>query len=77
MRSDIRFRVEKGGKFLRAIPAVSPHPPRAIHFACCSRAAECAAMIGGKVVTIAIEHPGACRDLGDLIDTHVVSIELV
>jgi len=34
-------------------------------------------MIGGKVVTIAIEHPGACRDLGDLIDTHVVSIELV
>jgi hypothetical protein len=33
--------------------------------------------MGGNVVKITIEHPGACRDLGDLVDTRVVSIEVV
>jgi hypothetical protein len=72
------YAVEKGGKFLGAISAVSPQlRSQAIHFARYSRAAERAAVMGGKVVKITIEHPGACRDLGDLIDTRVVSTELV
>jgi hypothetical protein len=32
--------------------------------------------MGGTVVRIIIEHPGACRDIGDLINTRVVSTEL-
>jgi hypothetical protein len=70
--------VEKGGKFLRSdFRRFTAAPLDAIHFARYSRAAERAAMMGGKVVKITIEHPGACRDLGDLIDTRVISTELV
>ena len=71
------YAVEKGGKFLRSdFRRFTPAPLQAIHFARYSRAAKRAAMMGGKVVKITIEHPGACRDLGDLIDTRVVTTEL-
>jgi hypothetical protein len=33
--------------------------------------------MGGKLVKITIEHPGACRNLDDLIDIRVGSSELV
>ena len=71
------YAVEKGGKFLRSdFRRFTPSPLEAIHFARYSRAAERAAMMGGKVVKITIEHPGACRDVGDLINNRVVSTEL-
>jgi hypothetical protein len=64
------YAVEKSGKFLRSdFRRFTPAPLQAIHFARNSRAAERAAIMGGKVVKNTIEHPGACRDLGDLIDT--------
>jgi len=70
------YAVEKVGKFLRSdFRRFTPDPLQAIHFARCLRAA-CRGM-GGNVVKITIEHPGACRDLGDLVDTRVVSIEVV
>ena len=55
------YAVEKNGKFLRS--------------ASYSRAAERAAKMGGKVAKITIQHPGACRDTGDLINTRVISAE--
>jgi hypothetical protein len=72
------YAVEKNGKFLRSdFRRFTPAPLEAIHFGRCARAAERAAMMGGKVVKITIEHPGACRDLGDIIETRVVSTERV
>ena len=65
-------------KFLKSdLRHFTSAPLAALHFANYSRAAERAAKLGGEVVKITIEHPGACRDLGDLIDTRVVSTELV
>ena len=72
------YAVEKVGKFLRSdFRRFTPDPLQAIHFARCSRAAERAAVMGGNVVKITIEYPGACRDLGDLVDTRVVCTEVV
>ncbi len=72
------YAVEKGRKFLQSdFLRFTPNPLQAIHFARYSRAAERAAMMGGKVVEITIEHPGACRDVGDLINNRVVSTKLV
>ena len=70
------YAVEKGGKFLKSdFRSFTPDPLAAIHFAVYSRTADRAAKIGGKVVRITIEHPGAYRDVGDLINTRVVSRE--
>ena len=71
------YAVKKGGKFLKNdFRSFTPDPLAAIHFADYSRTAERAAKTGGTVVRIIIEHPGACRDIGDLINTRVVSTEL-
>jgi hypothetical protein len=70
--------VEEGGKFLRSdFRRFTSAPLQAIHFARYSRAAERAAMMGGKVVKITIEHPGGWRDTGDAISTHLISVEHV
>ena len=70
------YAVEKGGKFLKNdFRSFTPDPLAAIHFADYSRTAERAAKMAGKVVRLTIEHPGAFRDIGDLINTRVVSAE--
>ena len=70
------YAVEKDGKFLRSdFRRFTPNPLAAIHFAMYSRTAERAAKMSAKVVRITIEHPGAYRDIGDLINTRVVSTE--
>jgi hypothetical protein len=70
--SGARYSVTRWRKSVSSFGAISAV---SIHFARCLRAA-CRGM-GGNVVKITIEHPGACRDLGDLVDTRVVSIEVV
>jgi hypothetical protein len=70
------YAIERGGKFLKSdLRRFTPAPLAAIHFANYSRAAERAAKTGGDVVKITIEHPGVWRDVGDVISTHVISIE--
>ncbi len=71
------YAVEKGGKFLRNdFRSFTPDPLAAVHFADYSRTAKRAAKMGGKVIRITIEHPGTCRDIGDLINNRVVSTEI-
>ena len=70
------YAVEKGGKFLKNdFRSLTPDPLATIHFGDYSRTADREAKMGGKVVRITIEHPGAYRDIGDLINTRVVSLE--
>lgn len=70
------YAVEKDGKFLKSdLRRFTAAPMAAIHFASYSRAAERAAKTGGEVVKVTIEHPGACRDLGDRSNVRVVSTE--
>jgi hypothetical protein len=70
------YAVKKGGKFLKNdFRSFTPDVLAAIHFANYPRTVERAAKIGGKVVRVTIEHPGAYRDIGDLINTRVVSTE--
>jgi hypothetical protein len=70
------YAVERGGKFLKSdFRRFTLFPLEAVHFGSYSRAAEWAAKIGGKVIRVTIEHPGVYRDIGDLINTHVVSTE--
>jgi hypothetical protein len=70
------YAIEKGGKFLKSdLRRFTPAPLAAIHFTNYSRAAERAAKTGGEVVKITIEHPGVWRDIGDVISTHVISVE--
>jgi hypothetical protein len=68
--------VEKGGKFLKNdFRSRTPDPLAAIHFADYSRTVDRAAKIGGTVARITVEHPGAYRDMGDLINTRVIGTE--
>jgi hypothetical protein len=70
------YAAERGGKFLKSdFRRFTLTPLEAAHFASYSRAAERAARVGGKVVRVTIEHPGAYRDIGDLVNTRVVSTE--
>jgi hypothetical protein len=75
--SGARYSVTRWRKSVSSFGAISAVSPQIrcrrfiLRVACVRRG------MGGNVVKITIEHPGACRDLGDLVDTRVVSIEVV